>query len=143
MQASLQVSISSQKCMTGWSISWQYSFTYSILKVGLVIVVYLNNQKVAASATCLTFLGIEFDTVPLQIHLPSQKLFNLKLELSQAVSCKCITKRNLQSLVGLNLLQHGKKVICHGRAFSIQALCSTINWTLSFSLHSPQCSCTK
>ena len=115
MQASLQVSISSQKCLPGWSISWQYSFTYSILKVDLAIVVYHNNQKVVASATCLTFLDIEFDTVPLQIHLPSHKLFNLKSELSQAVSRKCITKRNLQSLVGL--LQHATKVICCDRAF--------------------------
>ena len=60
-------------------------------------------------------MGIKFHTVPLQIYLPSQKLFNLKSELSQVVSRKCNTKRNLQSLVGL--LQHATKVICHGRAF--------------------------
>ena len=63
-------------------------------------------------------LGIEFDTISLQIHLPPQKLSNLKSEFSQAVSCNCITKRNLQSLLGL--FKHATKVIhplSRGRAF--------------------------
>ena len=75
----------------------------------------LETSKLEGPATCLTFLGIEFDTVSLQIRLPSQKLFNLKSELSQAFSHKCITKRNLQSLAGL--LQYATKVIRPGRAF--------------------------
>ena len=75
----------------------------------------METSKLEGPATCLTFLGIEFDTVSLQIRLPSQKLFNLKSELSQAVSRKCITKRNLQSLAGL--LQYATKVIHPGRAF--------------------------
>ena len=75
----------------------------------------LETSKLEGPATCLTFLGIEFDTVNLQIRLPPQKLSNLKSELTQAVSRKCITKRNLQSLTGL--LQHATKVIRPGRAF--------------------------
>ena len=75
----------------------------------------LETSKLEGSATCLTFLGIEFDTTTLQIRLPSQKLYNLKSELSQTVTRKCITKQSLQSLAGL--LQHATKVICPGRAF--------------------------
>ena len=75
----------------------------------------LETSKLEGPATCLTFLGIEFDTTTLQIRLPPQKLSNLRSELSQAVSRKCITKRNLQSLAGL--LQHATKVIRPGRAF--------------------------
>ena len=60
----------------------------------------LETLKLEGLATCLTFLGIEFDTVSLQICLPPQKFSNLKSELSQAVSHKRITKK-LQSLVGL------------------------------------------
>ena len=55
----------------------------------------LETSKLEGPATCLIFLDIEFDTVSLQIHLPSQKLLNLKSELLQPISCKCITKRNL------------------------------------------------
>ena len=64
---------------------------------------------------CLTFLGIEFDTVNLQIRLPPEKLSNLQAGLTHAVSRKCITKKSLQSLTGL--LQHATKVIRPGRAF--------------------------
>ena len=74
----------------------------------------LETSKLEGLATCLTFLGIEFDTVSLQICLPPQKLSNLKSELSQAVSHKCITK-NVAKLGGL--LQHATKVIHPGRAF--------------------------
>ena len=43
----------------------------------------LETSKLEGPATCLTFLGIEFDTVNLQIRLPRQKLSNLKSELTQ------------------------------------------------------------
>ena len=56
MQESLQVSILSQKYLPGGFTSWQYTCTYSNLKAGLVIVVYLNNQKVVASANCSVIL---------------------------------------------------------------------------------------
>ena len=46
----------------------------------------LETSKLEGPATCLTFLGIEFDTMTLQIRLPPQKLSNLKSEFSQAVS---------------------------------------------------------
>ena len=99
----------------------------------------LETSKLEGPATCLIFLDIEFDTVSLQIHLPSQKLLNLKSELLQPISCKCITKRNLWRLSGL--LQYATKVICLGGAFLHRLLCSIVNWTLSFSSHLPHCSC--
>ena len=75
----------------------------------------LETSKLEGPVTCLTFLGIEFDTTTLQIPLSSQKLSNLKSELPQAVTRKYITKQSLQSLAGL--LQHATKVIRPGRAF--------------------------
>ena len=56
MQVSLQVSISSQKCLPGWSASWQCACTYSNPKAGLALVVYLNNEKVVALASCSVVL---------------------------------------------------------------------------------------
>ena len=61
----------------------------------------LESSKLEGPAMCLTFLGIEFDTVNLQIRLPPEKLSNLQAELANAVSRKCITKKSLQSLTGL------------------------------------------
>ena len=55
----------------------------------------LETSRLEAPAMCLTFLGIEFDTVNLQICLPPEKLSNLQAELAQAVSRKCITKKNV------------------------------------------------
>ena len=75
----------------------------------------LKTSKLEGPATCLTFLGIEFETVNLQIRLPPEKLSNLQAQLAHAVSHKCITKNSLQSLTGL--LQPATKVIRPGRAF--------------------------
>ena len=97
------------------------SFTEAVQQKQLLIDTFellgvpLESSKLEGPATCLTFLGIEFDTVNLQIRLPSEKLSHLHTELSQAVSRKCITKKSLQSLAGL--LQHATKVIRPGRAF--------------------------
>ena len=49
MKALFQVSILSQKCLPGYSASYQYACTHSNLKAGLALVVYLNNQQVVAS----------------------------------------------------------------------------------------------
>ena len=44
----------------------------------LTLGVPLETLKLEGPATCVTFLGIEFDTVNLQIRQPPQKLSNLK-----------------------------------------------------------------
>ena len=50
----------------------------------------LEPSKLVGPVTCLTFLGIEIDTMALQIRLPEDKLTNLRRELSQVVSKRVI-----------------------------------------------------
>ena len=75
----------------------------------------LEPSKLEGPATCLQFLGIEFDTVALQLRLPSAKLMRLRAELQSALSRRSMSKHDLQSLTGL--LQHATKVIQPGRPF--------------------------
>ena len=75
----------------------------------------LETSKLEGPARCLTFLGIELDTVTLQLRLPNDKLQCLKEALASAESKKCMSKQNLQSLTGL--LQHAVKVVRPGRPF--------------------------
>jgi len=75
----------------------------------------LEPSKLVGPVTCLTFLGIEIDTMALQIRLPEDKLTNLRRELSQVVSKRVISKKALQSITGL--LQFATKVVRPGRPF--------------------------
>ena len=75
----------------------------------------LKPSKLVGPVTCLTFLGIEIDTMALQIRLPEDKLTNLRRELSQVVSKRVISKKALQSITGL--LQFATKVVRPGRPF--------------------------
>ena len=61
----------------------------------------LEMSKLEGPSTCLTFLGIEVDTVANQLHLPAGKLLKLKQELTHCLHRKSITKRELASLTGL------------------------------------------
>ena len=75
----------------------------------------LEPSKLEGPSNCLTFLGIEVDTLDLQLRLPLEKLSRLMEELSRAKGRKAMSKKELQSLTGL--LQHATKVIRPGRAF--------------------------
>ena len=80
-----------------------------------ILGVPLEPSKLKGPTTCLTFLGIEIDTVAMQVRLPKDKLRNLQKELSQVLTKKAITKRALQSITGL--LQFATKVFRPGRPF--------------------------
>jgi len=75
----------------------------------------LEMSKMEGPSTCLTFLGIEVDTVASQLRLPVRKLLKLKQELTHCLHRRSITKRELESLTGL--LQFASKVIRPGRSF--------------------------
>ena len=75
----------------------------------------IEESKLEGPTSCLTFLGIEVDTICLQLHLPQEKLVNLKELLSYNVLCKSMTKKDLQKLAGL--LQFATKVVRPGRPF--------------------------
>ena len=75
----------------------------------------MEESKLEGPTSCLTFLGIEVDTISLQLRLPQEKLLNLKELLSYNVLRKSMTKKDLQKLAGL--LQFATKVVRPGRPF--------------------------
>ena len=87
----------------------------SLVSTCSVLGVPLEPSKLVGPATCLTFLGIEIDTIALQIRLPEDKLINLRRELLQVVSKRVISKKALQSITGL--LQFATRVVRPGRPF--------------------------
>ena len=71
--------------------------------------------KVEGPATCLTFLGIEIDSVAQELRLPPEKLRRLISMLSEWEGRRSATKHQLQSLIGH--LSHASKVVKPGRPF--------------------------
>ncbi len=71
-------------------------------------------EKSEGPCTSITFLGIELDTIKLELHLPENKLACLQT-LLKWVSFKFCKKRDLESLVGQ--LHDASTVIRSGRTF--------------------------
>jgi len=75
----------------------------------------LEPEKTVGPASTLTFLGIELDSVSLQIRLPADKLASLQESLrGWRVKTSCI-KSELLSLIGI--LAHASKVVHASRVF--------------------------
>lgn len=72
-------------------------------------------EKAAEPATCMTFLGVEFDTQAMQLRLPQQKQQKLEELVLRWCDRTYATKKELQSLAGH--LQHACKVVKPGRCF--------------------------
>lgn len=75
----------------------------------------LEPSKLEGLAQCLVFLGIKVDTVALQLCLPQAKIQQLCEKLQLCIQGRSLTKRELQSLVGM--LQFATKVVRPGRLF--------------------------
>lgn len=73
----------------------------------------INYSKVMGPAQCLTFLGIELDTVTCSVRLPEDKLSKFISEVKLMHSSKSTSKRELQSLAGK--LSWASQVISGGR----------------------------
>ena len=73
------------------------------------------SDKCEGPATCLPFLGIEIDTVQLELRLPFDKLQRVQELVIEWRSKKVCTKSDLLSLIGL--LQQAVKVVRPGRTF--------------------------
>lgn len=80
----------------------------------------LSPSKLEGPTTCLVFLGIELDTVALELRLPAKKLLRLQETISEWAGMKKCTKQDLQSLVGL--LHDASIVIRPGRTFTRRLL---------------------
>ena len=72
-------------------------------------------EKDDGPATSISFLGIELDTVALEIHLPAEKLERLRTELGKWRGKKTCRKRDLLSLI--SVLSHACKAVKAGRSF--------------------------
>ena len=72
-------------------------------------------DKCAGPTTMLTYLGIEVDTVQMQLHLPEEKLRRVRATVAEWLGHKAGQQRELESLVGL--LQHAARVVQPGRRF--------------------------
>lgn len=71
-------------------------------------------------AQCLTFLGIELDTVAMTSRLPRAKLHDLRARVRVCIGKRKVLLRDLQSLVGH--LNFACKVVAPGQAFFAKAL---------------------
>ncbi len=72
-------------------------------------------QKLEGPTTVLTFLGIEVDTVAMQLRLPQEKLVELRELVASWRNRQLCIKKELQSLTGK--LQHACSVVKPGRSF--------------------------
>ena len=72
-------------------------------------------EKLEGPTSCLTFLGIELDTVAMEMRLPQAKLIELRTLVQSWSRKRSCEKRELSSLIGK--LQHASKVVRPGRTF--------------------------
>ncbi len=72
-------------------------------------------HKREGPTTCLTFLGIEVDTVRGHLRLPADKLQHLRDLLGEWVHQQSCLRKELESLIGY--LNHACKVVRSGRSF--------------------------
>jgi hypothetical protein len=74
-------------------------------------------EKDEGPATRLQFLGIELDSMAMELRLPPEKLTHLQKELTTWKTRKACKKRDLLSLIVIGLLSHACKVVRSGRSF--------------------------
>ena len=75
----------------------------------------IAEEKTVGPTTCITFLGIQVDTVRGTLSLPTDKLEHIKSIVCSWRGCKKCSKRELLSLIGQ--LQHAATVVKPGRTF--------------------------
>ncbi|CAC5382964.1 unnamed protein product [Mytilus coruscus] len=80
-------------------------------KLGFMI----NWSKVVDPTTKLTFLGIEIDSIAMELRLPGEKLSLLKHELAEFRNIKRASKKQLQSITGK--LNWASAVVHGGRVY--------------------------
>ena len=90
-------------------------------------------NKEEGPTTCLTFLGIEIDSVAAELRLPGDKLQRLLSTVSEWGDKKVCLRKELESLIGV--LNHACKVVRPGRTF-LQRMIDLLSATASPSGHS-------
>ena len=92
----------------------------------------LGINKTEGPSTCLTILGIEIDTMAMELRLPQAKLARLAETVRSWRGKRSGKRRELESLVGL--LQHASQVVRPGRIF-LRHLYSLLASTSAFKPH--------
>ena len=72
-------------------------------------------EKTEGPSTTIVFLGIEIDSILMELRLPKEKLSRLKALTDHWLVKKAATKRELQSIIGH--LSHAASVVRAGRPF--------------------------
>ena len=87
-------------------------------------------EKIEGPTTCIKFLGLEVDTVAMEVRLPEDKLSDLKACVQDTIlkKGKKITLRELQSLIGK--LNFACRAVAPGRAFLRRLIDATIGLRL-------------
>lgn len=95
-----------QKCMECWTtlIDLLHNLGFELAK-----------DKLEAPTTCITFLGIQIDSIRMELSLPNDKLQNIQNVVNQFLNKKRATKRQLQTLAGK--LNFAARVVRGGRTF--------------------------
>lgn len=75
----------------------------------------LAPEKTEGPTTCLTFAGIELDTVCMEARLPADKRLKAIQQIQELLPKKRVTLKELQSIIGF--LNFCCKVVIPGRAF--------------------------
>jgi hypothetical protein len=84
----------------------------------------IAEEKTTSPTQILTFLGIEFNTLDMNMKLPPTKLLELREQISCILDSKKVTLKTLQSLIGL--LNFACRVVAPGRAFCRRLINATI-----------------
>lgn len=75
----------------------------------------LEVDKCVGPSTTITFLGLELDSIKMEIRLPAAKLHHLRALLREWEGKRAGKKRDLLSLIGY--LHHASKAVRQGRSF--------------------------
>ena len=86
-----------------------------MLELAETLGVPMNHSKTVEPTTCLTVVGIEMDTMLMQLRLPEDKLIHATELCEQFKKKKKVTLKELQSLIGF--LNFACKVVVPRRAF--------------------------
>ncbi|XP_060085027.1 uncharacterized protein LOC132564393, partial [Ylistrum balloti] len=95
-----------EKCLTDLTTFLQFCFDTAIP---------IKQSKTEFPTTCLTFLGIELDSVAMVARLPMDKLEKMRDCVKLFSRCRKVTLKELQSLIGL--LNFACRVVLPGRPF--------------------------
>ncbi len=86
----------------------------------------LDEKKTEGPTEVIKFLGIEIDSINMELRLPQEKLSELLSVLTKGRGMKCCRKKDLQSIVGS--LNHACIAVRAGRSFKrrLQDLIATV-----------------